>query len=82
MLSDNDEQQGPPTQAPLLVLHEDYEPIPSYEDDIIPSPPIEFKSLFKAILEAPTGIPLARKKDTLNYMYYIVEKVYGPEYSP
>ena len=62
--------------------HEDYEPMPSYEDDIIPGPPIKFKTLFEAIQEAPTGIPLAKKEDTLNYMYNIVEKVYGPEYSP
>eukprot|EP00534_Pseudo-nitzschia_fraudulenta_P009475 CAMPEP_0201159708 /NCGR_PEP_ID=MMETSP0851-20130426/40474_1 /ASSEMBLY_ACC=CAM_ASM_000631 /TAXON_ID=183588 /ORGANISM="Pseudo-nitzschia fraudulenta, Strain WWA7" /LENGTH=86 /DNA_ID=CAMNT_0047438697 /DNA_START=77 /DNA_END=337 /DNA_ORIENTATION=+ len=82
MLSDDDEEQGPPIQDPL-VPHENYVPMPSYEDDIIPGPPIEFKSLFEAIQEASTGIPLASKEDTLNYMYNnIVKKVYGPECSP
>ena len=79
MSSNNDEEQRPPIQDPL-VLHENYELMPTYKDDIIPGPPIEFLSLFEAIpQEAPTGIPLACKEDTLNYMYNIVQKVYGPE---
>ena len=81
MSSDDDECKRPVIQDPL-VPHDTYELTPNYNDNIIPDPPIEFKSLFKAIREAPTGIPLTPKDDTLNYMYNIVEKVYGYEYSP
>ena len=81
MSSDDDEHKRPAIQDPL-VPHESYNLTPNYNDDIIPGPPTELKSLFEAIQEAPTGIPLTPKEETLTYMYNIVEKIYRPEYSP
>ena len=81
MSSNDDGCKRPVIQDPLVRLVS-YELAPNYDDDIIPGPPIEFKSLFEGIREAPTGIPLTPKDATLNYMYNIVEKVYGSEYSP
>ena len=81
MLSDEDERKTPKIQDPI-VPHENYDITSSYNDDIIPGSLIKLKSLFKVIREAPTSIPLAPKTDVLIYMYNVIEKIYGPEYSP
>mmetsp|Transcript_26601 Transcript_26601/g.58545 ORF Transcript_26601/g.58545 Transcript_26601/m.58545 type:complete len:231 (-) Transcript_26601:36-728(-) len=82
MPSDNDELQAPTIQNPLM-LHEDYEPMPTYEDDVIPGPPTKFRSLFEAIREAPTGDPAGEKRGHSQlYVQYSQESLHRPEYSP
>ena len=71
MPSNEDDRKIPVIQD-HIVPHENYEITLSYDDDIIPGPPIELKSLFEVIREAPTGIPLTPKTDVLIYMYKLL----------
>ena len=66
MSSNEDDHKTPVIQDPI-VPHENYDITSSYDDNIIPGPPIKHKSLFKAICEAPTGLFLAPKTDVLIY---------------
>ena len=52
-----------------------------YPDDTMPGNPTEYLSIFEVIRAADTGLPLKHNQSTYNYMYNIVERVYGEEYS-
>ena len=52
-----------------------------YPDDIMPGNPTEYVSIFEVIRTAETGMPLKINQSTYTYMYNIVERVYGEEYS-
>ena len=52
-----------------------------YPDDTMPGKPPEYQSIFEVIREATTGLPLKHAQSTYAYMYNIVERVYGEEYS-
>ena len=54
-------------------------------DNIIPGPPIQLWSVFEVsdLRSTYRGLPLENKRqEILFYLYNIVEKVYGVEYSP
>ena len=52
-----------------------------YPDDTMPGKPPEHQSIFEIIREATTGMPLKHAHATYAYMYNIVERIYGEEYS-
>ena len=52
-----------------------------YPDDTMPGNPTEHLSIFEVIRAADTGLPLKHNQSTYTYMYNIVERVYGEEYS-
>ena len=78
----NKEETKPSVIQDPIVPHDKYTVSACYENNIIPGPPIKIWSLFDKIWEAPNDLPLKTKKQTLIYIYNIIEKVYGPEYSP
>ena len=81
-MSDKEGIECPVIQDPIVPPDNYDVSSTSHEDDIIPGPPVKLQSLFEIIWEAPTGLPLEYRKETLVYLYNIVEKVYWPEYSP